>query len=377
VTIITRIGGPHRHLRLAPLGLVLAAALVLALMVGAQAGLARRANQYKSLSFPAWSPDGKHVAWVSGTEVKGGNFTDTVWVAASSGRRARPLHSFLAQGYDRLQLAWVTPTSLLAEPEGGLYRLWLSGRVRLLPQIHEGAGFALDPTRRYVATAPGACPGCIGSVEILDLHTDKVRRVGSPADINAYPSLSPGAVRVVYQRYTCNSQTGNCNRYPGIWMAAVGGSRRRHRILRGSYRCPLWSPDGRLIAYAEQTARGGIGILYLAGRKRIIASPASCLPPGTSSTPAFSPDSRFIAFQANRERGTPGSRLAVVDLSTRHVVLRSARRLGQVDGQAWSPDGSKILVVARYREQEGLGCLYLGSVPTGHWRLFRPCANVF
>jgi hypothetical protein len=282
----------------------------------------------------------------------------------------------LDQGNDRVQLTWVTPTSLLAEPEGGLYRLRLSGRVRLLPQIHAGAGFSLDPTRRFVAAAPGYCPnGCTGRIEILNLQTGRVRRVGSPADVNAYPSLSPGAGRVVYQRYTCNSQTGSCGRYRGIWMAAVGGSARRHRILRDSYFCPLWSPDGSLIAYTEQTAPGRIGILHLGGRSRIIASPATCLPPGTSSTPAFSPDFRFIAFQANNVEGTPGSRLAVVDLSTRRVVLRSARWLGQVDGQAWSPDGSEILVVARYHDPEGLGCIYLGNVATRRWRLFRPCAN--
>lgn len=376
MTIIARIGTHRLRLRLATLGLGLVAAVVLVLTAGAQAGLARRANQYKSLSFPAWSPDGKHVAWVSGTEVQEGQFTDTVWVADSSGRKARPLHTFLDQGYDRLQLAWVTPTSLLAEPEGILYRLQLSGRVRLLPQIRAGAGFSLDPSRRFVATAAGYCPsGCTGSIEILNLRTGRVRRVGSPADVNAYPSLSPGAGRVVYQRYTCNSQTGDCNRYRGIWMAAVGGSGRRHRILRGSYFCPLWSPDGQLIAHTDQTAPGSIGILHLGGRRRNVASPATCLPPGTSSTPAFSPDSRFLAFQAHHVLGTPGSWLAVVDLTTRRVVLRSARRLGQVDGQAWSPDGSKILVVARYHDPGGLGCIYLANVATRRWRLFRPCAN--
>ena len=95
-----------------------------------------------------------------------------------------------------------------------------------------------------------------------------------------------------------------------------------------------------------------------------------------SSRPVFSPDSRFLAFQANRALQTPGSRLAVIDLSTRRVVLRSPRWLGQVDGQTWSPDGSKILLVARYHEPEGLGCIYVGNVATDRWRLFRACDNL-
>jgi WD40-like Beta Propeller Repeat len=42
------------------------------------------------LGQPAWSPDGKHVAWVAGPP----NGYGTVWVANASGGHARPLHQF-------------------------------------------------------------------------------------------------------------------------------------------------------------------------------------------------------------------------------------------------------------------------------------------
>jgi Tol biopolymer transport system component len=278
------------------------------------------------------------------------------------------LHSFPSS---LIQAAWVTRTSLLVETGGHLYRLGLTGRVRVLPQIH-GQWFALDPSRRFVAESGEDSQTGTGRIEILNLRTGKVRRVGSQADINANPALSPGADRVVYERYTCDT-SGDCSHYRGIWVARVDGRGKPHRILGSDYSCPVWSPDGRLIAYtytADGNRPGSIGILRVGGRRRLIASPGGC-------RTAFSPDSRFIAFEANTVRQTPGARLAVIDLSTRRVVLRSARRLGQVDGQAWSPDGSKILLVARYHEQEGLGCLYVGNVATRRWRLFRPCDNEF
>jgi Tol biopolymer transport system component len=363
------------HVRLALLGLLLVAAVVLVLTAGAQAG--RRGTQASPagvLRLPVWSPDGRHVAWVATEDANPEK--STLWVSNFLGRRARPLHSFPSS---QIQAAWVTPTSLLAETGGHLYRLGLTGRVRLLTQIH-GGWLALDPSRRFVAASGEEPLSGTGSIEILNLRTGKVRRVGSPADVNADLALSPGAHRVLYERYTCDT-SGDCSHYRGIWVARVDGRGKPHRVLRSDYYCPVWSPDGRLIAYTRPAGYpngnyrpGSIGILRVGGRGRLIASPGNCL---GLSRPAFSPDSRFIAFEANTVRQTPGSRLAVIDLSTRRVVLRSARRLGQVDGQAWSPDGSKILLVARYHEQEGLGCLYVGNVATRRWRLFRPCENEF
>jgi hypothetical protein len=193
VTIITRT-------------VALVAAALLVLTAGAQAGRERQAGRYTSLSYPVWSPDGKHVAWVAGTPENNVNETyrDTVRVADSSGRKVRPLHSFPGQGYPFVQLAWVTPTSLLVATAGPLYRLDLSGRVRLLPQIQTGFFVSLDPSRRFVVAGSEDCPqpDCAGSIKVLNLRTGKVRRVGSPADLNSDPVLSPGAGRVVYHRTT-------------------------------------------------------------------------------------------------------------------------------------------------------------------------------
>jgi len=367
--IISRIGRQRPQIRLALLG-VLVAAVVLVLTAGAQAG--RRETQASPvgvLELPVWSPDGRHVAWVARKDANPER--SVVWVADFSGRRARPLHSFPSS---QIQAGWVTPTSLLVETGGHLYRLALTGRVRLLRQIH-GQWFALDPSRRFVAESGEEPLTGTGSIEILNLRTGKVRRVGSPADVNADPALSPGAHRVLYERYTCDT-SGDCSHYRGLWVAQIDGRGKPHRSLSSDYSCPVWSPDGRLIAYTRPAGYpdgnyrpGSIGILRVGGRGRLIASPGGC--------GAFSPDSRFIAFEANTVRQTPGARLAVIDLSTRRVVLRSARRLGQVDGPAWSPDGTKILLVARYHQQEGLGCLYVGNVATRRWRLFRPCENEF
>ena len=212
--------------------MLLVAAVVLVLTAGAQAG--RRGTQAGPagvLRLPVWSPDGRHVAWVATEDTNPEK--STVWVANFSGRRARALHSFPSS---QIQAAWVTPTSLLAATGGHLYRVGLTGRVRLLTQIH-GGFFALDPSRRFVAESGEESLTGTGSIEILDLRTGKVRRVGSPADVNAELALSPGAHRVLYERYTCDT-SGDCRRYRGIWMARVDGRGKPHRLLRSDYHCP-------------------------------------------------------------------------------------------------------------------------------------------
>ena len=93
---------------------------------------------------------------------------------------------------------------------------------------------------------------------------------------------------------------------------------------------PAWSPDGKRIAYGN--ADGELFIAAIGGDRRRETVPSE----GAGYEPAWSPDGSEIAFQC------AGS-LCVVDLASGVVTTL----LGDAGSPNWAPDGTK-LVVERY-----------------------------
>ncbi len=121
----------------------------------------------------------------------------------------------------------------------------------------------------------------------------------------------------------------------------------------GSHLLPGWSPDGRRIAFVSE-GDGGRQIFLQdvggGGARRLTG------PPGENTAPAWSPDGRFIAFVARR--GHPDWELYVmkgdgkdqVRLTRSGVLLRPG-----VLQPSWSPDGRRIAYVVRVgRAEQGI-----------------------
>jgi len=354
-------------------GLLAVAAVAFALTAGAQAE--RRAIHPTVLTQPAWSPDGRHVAWVAGPP----NGYGTVWVADASGRNAQPLHQFghsLLDGVDGVgQIAWATPTSLLVDARLNgvvqLFRLTLHGRATVLTQLSD-LNFSTDRSRRLVATTgySDTCGSlnCPAPIDILDTTALSVTAVGSPGEADLFPALAPDGRRVAYDRAAC-SPTG-CGQAHGVWLRAASGKGGAREIVHsGEY--PVWSPDGRLIAYIRPWRNHTtlLQVLRLGGKPRSFASHA---------TPLFSPDSRFLAYSAgygriDKRTGSSPAGVAVVDLRTRRMILRP-KTFQTVDTArgAWSPDGTELLVSARTASAQ-CDSLWITRIRSGRWRPFRSC----
>jgi Tol biopolymer transport system component len=347
---------------------VAAAALVLTAGTHAERQLIRTTF----LTQPAWSPDGRHVAWVAGPS----NGYGTVWVADASGRNARALHQFghsPLDGVDRVgQIAWQTSTSLLVDAQLSgvvqLFRLNLRGQATVLNQLSD-LNFSTDASRRFVATTgfTSTCghPNCPAPIHILDTATRNVTAVGRPRELDLNPALAPDGRRVAYGLEACPAT--NCGNAQGVWLAAWRNGTRRQIVRSGAY--PVWSPNGELIAYVRQGRHGGflLEVLRLGGKTRPFGSRFNGTPP------AFSPDSRSLAYVAGY--GRPGSAhagVAAVDLNT-HRIVRRAGTFAAVDGRpTWSPDGTKLLVAARTSK---INCtsLWIAGARSGPWRRFRSC----
>ena len=126
------------------------------------------------------------------------------------------------------------------------------------------------------------------------------------------------------------------NRVSQIYVMNVDGTDQRP-LARGC--CAAWSPDGRMIAFAQ--ANEGSGDLLVINRDgtglRRIASIAL-------GTPTWSPDGRQIAFSGE---GARGAAIYVVNADGSGLARLTASCMERGSARAWSPDGTQI-VFERY-----------------------------
>ncbi len=111
------------------------------------------------------------------------------------------------------------------------------------------------------------------------------------------------------------------------------------------YRSPVWSPDGRRLAYLAAMIRkdiGGATGLFVAskagGEARLVASAASI------ASPTWSPDGARIAFTAQPTRYDAAD-LQIVEIRSGRVrqMTRILNFGTNVFSPQWSPDGERIL----------------------------------
>jgi TolB protein len=203
---------------------------------------------------PAWSPDGRRIAFNS----------------------------------DRLGIGEADHDLWLVDSDASNLR-----RLTLGPAIDTDPAWAPDG-RRIAFESDRA-----GNIEIWSLDTssgsEPARLTTSPGE-DADPAWSPDGSRIAF----LSTRDGNREIYV---MNADGSNQTRLTASPGADRHPSWSPDGRYIAFDSE--RNGNFEIYLmeadgSDERRMTLNPA------VDSRPAFSPDGRHIVFQS--ERGARGAR---------------------------------------------------------------------
>lgn len=179
-----------------------------------------------------------------------------------------------------------------------------------------------------------------GVKEIYQMDRDgaNVAPLTAYRSLTISPSVAPDG-RIAFVTYKGGA--------PEIWgQRTVGGAMVRLYPLSGKVDghcfCPVWSPDGRRLAFTRGDRRGNTDIMVLdlpTGKIRQLTN-SNCL----NTDPSWNPAGTQLAFTSDKD-GTPQVYLMEEDGSN----VRRLTREGNYNGSpAWSPGGSMIAYVSRF-----------------------------
>jgi Tol biopolymer transport system component len=288
---------------------------------------------------PAWSPDGREIAYIG--HAPDADVNSPYVMRASDGSHKRRIAATGRRGIHLVR--WTSPRQIVfsVAPSGRVstvdpttQHVTLGGAVLELPNPDDG--FSASADGKLLALTTG-CTTCklYGKVElgIQQSAGGPVRMLPKPDGYSDQEAtFSPEGTQIVFARSplpTPHPGEGD----PTLYIEPTAGGEARSLEWPGWY--PQWSPDGQWIAfYTAADTPDHVGIVVA------IVSPdgGKAFDLGRADDYTRSPDSSRLAFTTQVENGT----LGVVDVhGARHLIPLGHLRVG-VGSPQWSPDGTKI-----------------------------------
>ena len=344
------------------------ATLIPGVLSGQQARPWQSTDYYKLtvVSDPELAPDGRRVAFVVTTVVEEKDRRhNEIWMAATDGSAA-PFR-YTSPSTEASNPTWSPDGSLLAfssKREGSDDDIWFlrtsapGGEAFQIKGVHAMPTFSGDGQWLLYAWR---------GEEPDSLKKEPWRNRVSPSAITRGPDPKRFDGRVYTSIPVVGDERGflpprETRRPSHLYLVPLaGGTPRQLTSGELSQTAPAWSPDGRMIAFEQDTSENrevrddASPALYLYS---LADSATRALPTGyrQSGNPAWSPDGRTIAFDCSRGRGMEND-VCVVPVSGGTARNLTADWNLDPNGITWSADGKTIYFFA-----ETSGNIHLFSV---------------
>lgn len=338
-------------------------ALFLALLAGVltQAGPASSADSWAVSSNPVWSPDGRSAAWAEVSPA--GNRYRIVTAAAAAMSTPRTIYSSKPfPGGCCGSLTWTRSGRILYIANFTLLSVPATGGRPTVLFRGSTPQYMLSPNQETVVVVDGcACGHNTDRIVFVDARGGPPHVLPVSKNVSDDPvTFSPDGTELVFSTATLNRTTSTWS-HAHLMAVHVGGGAPvplaksgivGARFLTGHMTSPDWSPDGSRIA-AWLPSASAIRLVTIdthSGRATVVT------PPGTQGQAvSWSPDSSRLAYAATLRLGNDAQQaLATVspDGTGRRLFWNRGSSLyyeSESSGEppAWSPDGNKLLFLAR------------------------------
>ena len=293
--------------------------------------------------YPAWSPDGTHIAFLRAT---GGSarvrfFSDagTIHIVSPVGGLARRVSDFPA----RLQLSWSPDGRWLAaskarvgsDAPGGIYLISVAtGEHRQVtfpkpPAFDVSPSFSPDGSRLAYASCEGVETWPVCDVQVLSIDPE-LRPQGTARTLTRQRNVNLGVA------WTRDGRSIVYASQRALWRVREdGGAPPERQELAGDGASPSTARSRDRLAFNRRSDIPDIYQLETGGSPMPLIQSTF-----TDRAPQYSPDGRRIVFESERSDSTREIWLADADGSN---VTRLTRGPGRQQGSPnWSPDGRVV-----------------------------------
>jgi Tol biopolymer transport system component len=323
----------------------------------------RLTNHDARFLVPAWSPDGRSIAFAMAG--KSGN---GVYVVPSLGGRERLLVRLADNLWHFLLLSWSPDSRLLAftsdsptangNAGSGHFRIHLidviTGEERLVPAPSPDCRIMMEPAfspdGKYLASAC-VLNESVNKIYIQRLDGGGAREVALVDNARALLGIcwTPDGRSILYGAPPSS-----------LWRVAVTGGTPEELIFAHDAQTPAVARAGNRLAYGRALFHRDIWRIDLATSDRA-EGPASKIISSSrgQQAPSFSPGGDRTAFESGR---SGASEIWVCDRDGSNPVQLTFLRGPETRGPRWSPDGRRIVFASH---TSGRGDLYIVNADGG------------